>query len=116
MSTIIGEPFSLNTRTSEYTAIVRGDSYNLMADAMIGSLTILREQIKNVARQLEWAWKGQMDESERLKLIGRYELFQHSIDVHIKSSATILDIMKRNRLERSGNDTRISAIINAASN
>jgi hypothetical protein len=56
-----------------------------MAETMIASLKVLRLQVESVIEQLKWAWKGHMDHDKRLLLLSRYELFQHTIDVHLRS-------------------------------
>jgi hypothetical protein len=69
-----------------------------MVEAMIGSLKALKAQIQNVVDQLEWAWQGHMPEHERLKLLARYEMFQHTIDVHLEGSEKMLEIIIRNKV------------------
>jgi hypothetical protein len=73
-----------------------------MAETMIASLKVLRLQVESVIEQLKWAWKGHMDHDKRLLLLSRYELFQHTIDVHLAGSIRILEIIKRNQVEARG--------------
>ncbi len=86
-----------------------------MAGAMIESLKALKLQIENIIKQLEWAWDGQVPESERLQLVQRYELFQHTIDVHIQGSEKMLEIVIKNKVVEVPDD-RQALIIGAATN